>query len=137
MPSRIRYGLLISITVIGLFLTSFVVSYAGSINYIYDDLGRLYQVFDPQGNVTTYYYDAVGNLLSITRSTGQKIVGIDPPAGLTNIPTNTLITVLFTRPVDGTTISGASFSLVESNTATPVQGTFSFDFDDRMVIFAP
>jgi len=67
----------------------------------------------------------------------QKIVSINPPAGLTNIPINTLIAVLFIRPVDRTTISSASFSLVESNTATPVQGTFSFDFDDRIVIFAP
>lgn len=36
---------------------------------IYDDLGRLSQVIDGQG-VATYNYDAVGNLLSITRSTG-------------------------------------------------------------------
>ena len=38
--------------------------------YIYDDLGRLSQVIDGQRNVATYSYDAVGNLLSITRNTG-------------------------------------------------------------------
>lgn len=38
--------------------------------YIYDDLGRLSQVIDGQGNVATYTYDAVKNLLSITRNTG-------------------------------------------------------------------
>jgi YD repeat-containing protein len=37
--------------------------------YVYDALGRLTQVIDPSGNVATYNYDAVGNLLSITRST--------------------------------------------------------------------
>jgi hypothetical protein len=39
--------------------------------------------------------------------------------------------------VDRTSINGAIFSLVEFNTGTPLQGTFSFDFDDRIVIFAP
>ncbi len=38
------------------------------IQYFYDDLGRLVKVVDPAGNVATYTYDAVGNLLSITRS---------------------------------------------------------------------
>lgn len=43
---------------------------ADQAQYIYDDLGRLSQVIDGQGNVATYNYDAVGNLLSITRNTG-------------------------------------------------------------------
>jgi YD repeat-containing protein len=40
-----------------------------SVQYVYDGLGRLTTVVDPSGNVATYNYDAVGNLLSITRST--------------------------------------------------------------------
>ena len=47
---------------------------ADQAQYIYDDLGRLAQVIDGQGNVATYNYDAVGNLLSITRNTGMKKV---------------------------------------------------------------
>ena len=43
---------------------------ADQATYIYDDLGRLSQVIDGQGNVATYSYDAVGNLLSIARNTG-------------------------------------------------------------------
>lgn len=43
---------------------------ADQAQYIYDDLGRLSQVIDGQGHVATYQYDAVGNLLSITRNTG-------------------------------------------------------------------
>jgi YD repeat-containing protein len=43
---------------------------ADQAQYIYDDLGRLSQFIDRQGNVATYTYDAVGNLLSITRDTG-------------------------------------------------------------------
>lgn len=42
---------------------------ADGATYLYDDLGRLSQVIDGQGNVATYTYDAVGNLLSIARNT--------------------------------------------------------------------
>lgn len=41
----------------------------GTVQYVYDALGRLTEVIDPTGNVASYNYDAVGNLLSITRST--------------------------------------------------------------------
>ncbi|MBX3319636.1 MAG: RHS repeat protein, partial [Nitrospira sp.] len=51
-------------------------------HYIYDDLGRLSQVIDGQGNVATYTYDAVGNLLSITRNTG----GVGAPTITTFTP---------------------------------------------------
>ena|GEM_PF-3243636 len=57
---------------------------AGQAKYIYDDVGRLSQVIDDQGNVATYSYDAVGNILSITRSTG----GINPPL-ITGVSPNT------------------------------------------------
>jgi YD repeat-containing protein len=56
---------------------------ADQAQYIYDDLGRLTKVIDGQGNVATYNYDAVGNLLSITRSTGG--VGAPTVTGLTPI----------------------------------------------------
>jgi len=38
------------------------------VQYFYDDLGRLVKVVDQNGNIATYSYDAVGNLLSIARS---------------------------------------------------------------------
>lgn len=45
--------------------------------YIYDDLGRLVKVGNQEtGEVATYEYDAVGNMLSIKRSTG----GIQAPS---------------------------------------------------------
>jgi YD repeat-containing protein len=40
---------------------------AAGLTYVYDDLGRLSQVIDAQGNVATYTYDAVGNILAIDR----------------------------------------------------------------------
>ncbi len=39
------------------------------IQYYYDDLGRLVKMIDPAGDVVTYVYDAVGNILQIQRST--------------------------------------------------------------------
>ena len=38
-----------------------------SIIYVYDDLGRLSRVVDQNNECATYEYDAVGNILSITR----------------------------------------------------------------------
>lgn len=55
---------------------------ADQAQYIYDDLGRLSQVIDGQGNVATYTYDAVGNLPSITRNTG----GVGAPTITAFIP---------------------------------------------------
>jgi YD repeat-containing protein len=56
-----------------------------SVQYVYDVLGRLTTVVDPSGNVATYNYDAVGNLLSITRSTTSPtalaILGFTPAQG--------------------------------------------------------
>jgi YD repeat-containing protein len=36
--------------------------------YAYDELRRLTKVVDQNGNTATYHYDAVGNLLCITRT---------------------------------------------------------------------
>lgn len=69
---------------------------ADQVQYIYDDLGRLSQVIDGQGNVATYTYDAVGNLLSITRNTGgvgaPTITALTPNTGSTGISVNIALT---------------------------------------------
>ncbi|MCZ7624703.1 MAG: IPT/TIG domain-containing protein [Candidatus Methylomirabilis sp.] len=40
-----------------------------SVSYLYDDLGRLMRVVNENNECATYEYDAVGNILSIKRST--------------------------------------------------------------------
>ena len=50
---------------------------SGTIRYIYDELGRLAGVIDGNGDAAVYHYDAVGNLLSITRSTSTQVEIID------------------------------------------------------------
>ncbi len=78
------------------------------VQYIYDELGRLAGLIDPSGNAAAYKYDAVGNLLSITRysSTQVSIIQFTPTSG----------------PVGKTvTISGTGFS------STPSQNTLRFN----------
>lgn len=59
-------------------------SFASDANYIYDDIGRLIKVVSETGEVATYNYDAVGNLLPITTTSttdSVAIVDIDPWEG--------------------------------------------------------
>ena len=57
-------------------------SSAGSVNYIYDDTGRLIKVISETCDTAVYNYDAVGNLISITRATAKQLPpvlqGINP-----------------------------------------------------------
>jgi YD repeat-containing protein len=81
------------------------------VQYSYDDLGRLAKVVDPSGNVATYSYDAVGNLLSITRTT---------------LPSPNALAILNFTPQQGAigtavTIQGQNFS------ATPGSNTVKFN----------
>ena len=55
--------------------------------------------------------------------------------GLINIPRNTPVTVSFSRPVDHTTITTSTFAFTHG--ATPVVGTFTFEFGDTVVTFRP
>jgi len=81
----------------------------GPVNYIYDDLGRLVAVVDGQGNAAVYAYDAVGNILSISRITaGQvSIIYFTPSSG----PVGTTVT-----------ISGTGFSTTASQNAVQFNG---------------
>ncbi len=53
---------------IAVFLSWAPSSSADQAQYFYDELGRLTGVIDGQGNIASYEYDAVGNLLAISRS---------------------------------------------------------------------
>lgn len=58
-------------------------AHAATIQYVYDELGRLVAEIDPAGGATQYIYDAAGNLLSVTRSssTQASIVSFTPTHG--------------------------------------------------------
>lgn len=105
---------------------------ADQAQYIYDDLGRLSQVIDGQGNVATYNYDAVGNLLSITRNTGgvgaPTVTAFTPNTGNAGETVNVSLT--------GTNLTGASLAtnnpgiLVRNVVTTPtsIAATFQISF---------
>lgn len=56
---------------------------AATVQYVYDDLGRLVAAVDPSGQTTIYTYDAAGNLLSVSNnaSTQLSIVAFSPNHG--------------------------------------------------------
>jgi YD repeat-containing protein len=64
---------------------------AAQIAYIYDEVGRLVGVVDPIGDTGVYSYDAVGNLLSISRQSSSNVSIIDftPHSG----PVGTTVTI--------------------------------------------
>jgi RHS repeat-associated protein len=78
------------------------------ISYAYDEAGRLRAVIDPSAGAAVYTYDAVGNLVSISRqsATATSIIEFDSDSG----------------PVGSSvTIYGTGFS------STPSQNTVSFN----------
>jgi YD repeat-containing protein len=81
----------------------------GPISYTYDALGRLIGVVDALGNGATYSYDAVGNILLISRvNAGQvSIIGFSPTTG----PIGTTVT-----------ISGTGFSTTASQDTVQFNG---------------
>ena len=103
--------------------------------YIYDNLGRLAKVIDGHGNVATYTYDAVGNLLSITRNTGgvgaPTITGLTPNTGNAGASVNLSLA--------GTNLTGAALAtdnpgiLVRNVVTTPasIAATFQMPFAAR------
>lgn len=101
---------------------------ADQAQYIYDDLGRLAKVIDGQGNVATYNYDAVGNLLSITRNTGG--VGAPTITAFTPNTGNAGASVIVS--ITGTNLTGASLAtnnpgiLVRNVLTTPTSLTATF-----------
>src|SRR6266852_2354569 len=111
MPKRTLTGL-IFLFLLG--IASPLWAQSNPVQYVYDALGRLTQVIDPSGNVATYNYDAVGNLLSITRSTTS-------PSGLA---------VFSFSPSQGgvgqtVTIQGQNFSATPSANTVKFNGTTS------------
>jgi YD repeat-containing protein len=95
-------------------------SQAASVNYVYDDAGRLIAVIDPAGDTARYTYDAVGNLLEITRYSSALISLLDftPKSG----PIGTVVTIYGTgfRPTanDNTVTFNGVVAGVTSATAT-------------------
>jgi YD repeat-containing protein len=86
---------------------------AQSFQYFYDDLGQLIKVIDSSGNEIDYQYDAVGNILQITRTTA---------------PGSGVLAVLDFTPQQGgvgetVTIQGQNFSTTPGANIVKFNGT--------------
>ena len=79
---------------------------ADQATYIFDDLGRLSQVIDGEGNVATYTHDAVGNLLSIARITGD----VGAPTNTTFATNSSNRDATVTVSLTGTNLTGAALA---------------------------
>ncbi|HKA19632.1 MAG TPA: Ig-like domain-containing protein [Blastocatellia bacterium] len=97
--------------------TTLNVSLAIPISYLYDQLGRLVGVIDKDGNAATYAYDAVGNLLSISRQSPSQV------------------SILQFTPSNG--LAGASVSIYGTGfSATASQNTVTFNGTAATVVSA-
>lgn len=93
------------------------------VNYIYDEIGRLRAVTDPNGNIAEYRYDAVGNLTEIVRYTSGQLAIIEftPNEG----PVGTSVTIygsgFSTTPANNTVkFNGIMAAVSSASTATLV-----------------
>lgn len=86
-------------------------------------------VTNPNGDVV------IQNGYTYLSGAPQQIGFITPTIGLINIPRNTPVTVSFSRPVGRATITTSTFAFTQR--ATPVAGTFTFEFGDIVVRFRP
>jgi YVTN family beta-propeller protein/YD repeat-containing protein len=108
---------------------------AADVAYLYDDLGRLARVIAANGQAATYRYDAVGNILSITRETGvaqtstvtTTSVGSVVRGSCTavSVTGTNLIGASLTSPATGitfenihSTLDGLTFDVCAGDTAT-------------------
>ena len=113
------------LTAIFIWVVAALVAQSSPVQYFYDDLGRLTRVVDPSGNVATYTYDAVGNILKISRSTLASpttlaILNFTPAQG--GIGASVTIQGQGFNPtasLNSVTINGASASVV-SATSTAI-----------------
>ena len=93
--------------------------------YIYDDLGRLRAVVDPGGDTAVYSYDAVGNLLSISRqgSSLLSIIEFTPKSGPVGTTVNLFGTGFSTTPANNTVKFNGVTAAVTSATQTEIVAT--------------
>ena len=81
---------------------------AGDVQYVYDGLNRLVRVVNENDQVATYNYDAVGNILSIDRTTLAQL----PPPSLTSItPSDLEQGTTVTVTLNGNSLLGGALSI--------------------------
>jgi YD repeat-containing protein len=95
------------------------------ITYVYDELGRLIAVIDPSGDTARYNYDAVGNILSITRQSSSTLsfISFTPASGPIGSNVSIYGTAFSTTPSQNTVTFNGVTATVVSSTATKIVAT--------------
>ena len=95
---------------------------AGPITNIYDELGRPVAVVDPASDTVTYTYDAVGNLLSISRSVSSQLslIEFSPNKGPIGASVTIYGTGFSTTPGDNIVKFNGTTATVTASTATQI-----------------
>ena len=93
----------------------------GAIKYIYDEMGRLVAIITPT-EAATYTYDAVGNLLSISRGNSSQVSVIEftPNGGPIGATVTIYGTAFSTTPSENTVTFNGVAANVTSATATQI-----------------
>ncbi len=115
----------ISVTAPAASTANFSLVDAGPITNIYDELGRLIAVIDPAGEKATYTYDAVGNLLSITRSSAAQIAILEFTPNKAPIGATVTIygSAFSTTPGDNIVKFNGTTAVVTASSATQISTT--------------
>lgn len=95
---------------------------SAGVSYVYDELGRLVAVTDGNGETAIYAYDAVGNLLSITRRglTDVSVFEWTPDSGWAGITVTIYGTGFSTTPSQNTVTFNGTTATVTASTATSI-----------------
>ncbi|HET9713368.1 MAG TPA: IPT/TIG domain-containing protein, partial [Pyrinomonadaceae bacterium] len=95
------------------------------ISYVYDELGRLIAVTDPVGDTARYSYDAVGNILSISRysSSTLSLISFTPTSGPIGATVTIYGTAFSTTPSQNAVTFNGTAATVVSSTATRIVTT--------------
>ena len=96
-----------------------------TIFYLYDDLNRLVRAIRQDGEAATYHYDAVGNILSITRESGVPQTTVVSGVSTSTLPRS------HTTPV---TLTGFNFSGAEVTTTCGIHVTGQQTDVDTLVL---
>lgn len=111
----------------GALLLAFVAfaSPAATVQYVYDELGRLIAEIDPSSETTRYTYDAAGNLLSVSRNSSAQlsIVSFFPDHGKAGDAVTIFGSGFIPDPAQNTVSFAGTPATVTSATATSLATT--------------
>jgi large repetitive protein len=92
---------------------------------------------DAAGNLMTQSFGSSFTTGSSLDTTPPQIVLTVPANGATNVPTNVHYTVQFSKAIDPSSLTSASFSIVDNATGQPVAGMIQVDASGLVAAFVP